>query len=63
MPGYQGYDPTLAKQLVQASGLNKVTISLGTIQNLVAQETTEALQTEWAAFGIKTTIHTIRWPH
>ena len=57
VPGYQGYDPTLAKQLVQASGLNKVTISLGTIQNLVAQETTEALQTEWAAFGIKTTIH------
>jgi peptide/nickel transport system substrate-binding protein len=57
VPGYQGYDPTLAKQLVQASGLNKVTISLGTIQNLVAQETTEALQTEWAAVGIKTTIH------
>jgi peptide/nickel transport system substrate-binding protein len=55
--GYQGYNPTLAKQLVQQSGLDKVTINLGTIQNLVAQETTEALQTEWAAVGIHTTIH------
>jgi peptide/nickel transport system substrate-binding protein len=57
VPGYQGYDPTLAKTLVQQSGLGNVTISLGTIQNLVAEETTEALQTEWAAVGIKTTIH------
>ena len=55
--GYQGYDPTLAKTLVQQSGLGNVTINLGTIQNLVAQETTEALQTQWAAVGIKTTIH------
>jgi peptide/nickel transport system substrate-binding protein len=55
--GYQGYDPALAKTLVQQSGLDKVTINLGTIQNLVAQETTEALQTEWAAVGIKTDIH------
>ena len=39
------------------SGLDKVTINLGTIQNLVAEETTEALQTEWAAVGIKTVIH------
>jgi peptide/nickel transport system substrate-binding protein len=57
VPGYQGYDPTLAKTLVQQSGLDKVTINLGTIQNLVAEETTEALQTEWAAVGIKTVIH------
>jgi peptide/nickel transport system substrate-binding protein len=57
VPGYQGYDPTLAKTLVQQSGLGKVTINLGTIQNLVAEETTEALQTEWAAVGIKTVIH------
>jgi peptide/nickel transport system substrate-binding protein len=57
VPGYQGYDPTLAKSLVQQSGLGNVTISLGTIQNLVAEETTEALQTQWAAVGIKTTIH------
>jgi peptide/nickel transport system substrate-binding protein len=57
VPGYQGYDPTLAKTLVQQSGLSNVTINLGTIQNLVAEETTEALQTQWAAVGIKTTIH------
>ena len=54
--GYQGYDPTLAKTLVQQSGLDKVTIKLGTIQNLVAEETTEALQTQWAAAGIHATI-------
>src|SRR6202041_3473190 len=56
VPGYQGYDPTLAKQLVQESGLNKVTINLGTISNSVASETTQALATEWAAVGIKTTL-------
>jgi len=59
VPGYQGYDPTLAKQLVQESGLNKVTINLGTISSSpVASETTEALAQEWAAFGVKTTLHT-----
>jgi peptide/nickel transport system substrate-binding protein len=56
VPGYQGYDPTLAKSLVQQSGLDKITIKLGTIQNPVAQETTEALQSEWASVGIKATI-------
>jgi peptide/nickel transport system substrate-binding protein len=56
VPGYQGYDLTLAKSLAQQSGLSKITIKLGTIQNLVAEETTEALQTEWAAAGIKATI-------
>ncbi len=57
--GYQGYDPTLAKQLVQASGLDKATINLGTISSSpVASETTQALAQEWAAFGVKTTLHT-----
>jgi peptide/nickel transport system substrate-binding protein len=56
VPGYQGYDPTLAKQLVQETGLNKITINLGTISNQVATETTQALATEWAAVGIKTTL-------
>jgi peptide/nickel transport system substrate-binding protein len=55
-PGYQGYDPTLAKQLVQQSGLGNVTINLGTIANSVAIETTEALRTEWAQVGIHATI-------
>jgi peptide/nickel transport system substrate-binding protein len=58
VPGYQGYNPTLAKQLVAESGLNKVTINLGTISSSeVASETTEALSQEWAAFGVKTTLH------
>jgi peptide/nickel transport system substrate-binding protein len=56
VPGYQGYDPSLAKTLVQQSGLGSVTIKLGTIQNPVAEETTEALQTEWASVGIHATI-------
>ena len=56
--GYQGYDATLAKQLVQASGLDKVTIDLGTISSSpVASETTQALAQEWSAFGVKTTLH------
>jgi peptide/nickel transport system substrate-binding protein len=56
VPGYQGYDLSLAKSLVAKSGLNNVTITLGTIQNTVAEETTEALQTQWAAAGIHTKI-------
>jgi peptide/nickel transport system substrate-binding protein len=57
VPGYQGYDPTLAKKLVQESGLDKVTINLGTISSSsVAVESTQALATEWAQFGIKTTL-------
>jgi peptide/nickel transport system substrate-binding protein len=56
--GYQGYDPTLAKQLVQESGLNKVTIQFGTISSSpVAADTTQALSQEWAAFGVKTSLH------
>ena len=56
--GYQGYNATLAKQLVQESGLDKVTIDLGTISSSpVASETTQALAQEWAAFGVKTTLH------
>ena len=55
VPGYPPYDLAKAKALVKQFG-RACTINLGTIQNLVAQETTEALQTEWAAAGIKTTI-------
>ena len=54
VPGYPPYDLAKAKALVKQLG--GLTVKLGTIQNLVAQETTEALQTEWAAAGIKTTI-------
>jgi peptide/nickel transport system substrate-binding protein len=60
VPGYQGYDPTLAKTLIQQSGLNKVTIQLGTIALSTAQESTEALRTEWEALGLKVSLTS--WP-
>jgi len=53
--GYRGYDLAKAKALVQQVG--GINIDLGTINILVAKETTEALQTEWAKAGIKTTLH------
>src|SRR3984957_12579106 len=60
VPGYQGYDPTLAKQLIQETGLNKVTIQLGTIALSTAQESTQALATEWEAIGLK--VNQQSWP-
>jgi peptide/nickel transport system substrate-binding protein len=57
VPGYQGYNPTLAKQLIASTGLDNVTFQLGTINSSpVAIETTEALRTEWEALGMKVTI-------
>ena len=57
VPGYQGYDPTLAKQLITASGLNKVTFTLGTINfSPVAIDTREALRTEWDSVGMHVNI-------
>ena len=57
VPGYQGYDPNLAKQLVQQSALKNTTIQLGTINfSPVALNTQQALATEWAAVGIKTSL-------
>jgi len=56
VPGYQGYDPTLAKQLIQQTGLNKVTIQLGTIALSTAQESMEALRTEWESVGLKVSV-------
>jgi peptide/nickel transport system substrate-binding protein len=60
VPGYQGYDPTLAKQLIQETGLNKVTIQLGTIALSTAQESMQALATEWQAVGLK--VKQSSWP-
>ena len=60
VPGYQGYDPTLAKQLIQESGLNNVTIQLGTIALSTAQESMQALATEWEALGLKVKVSS--WP-
>jgi peptide/nickel transport system substrate-binding protein len=60
VPGYQGYDPTLAKQLIQQTGLNKVTIQLGTIALSTAQESSQALATEWEQLGLKVKLSS--WP-
>jgi peptide/nickel transport system substrate-binding protein len=60
VPGYQGYDPTLAKQLIQETGLNKVTIQLGTIALSTAQESMQAIATEWEALGLK--VKQTSWP-
>jgi peptide/nickel transport system substrate-binding protein len=60
VPGYQGYDPTLAKTLIQESGLNKVTIQLGTIALSTAQDSMDALATQWEALGLK--VHQQSWP-
>ncbi len=60
VPGYQGYNPTLAKQLIQQTGLNKVTIQLGTIALSTAQESMQALATEWEQLGLH--VHIQSWP-
>jgi peptide/nickel transport system substrate-binding protein len=54
VPGYRAHDVAKAKALVQQIGGLKVT--LGTINVLVAKQTTQALQSQWAQAGIKTTI-------
>jgi peptide/nickel transport system substrate-binding protein len=60
VPGYQGYDPTLAKQLIQETGLDKVTIQLGTISLSTAQDSMQALATEWESLGLK--VKQTSWP-
>ena len=54
MPGYRTYDLAKAKQLVKELGGLKT--QLGTINVLVAKQTTQALQSQWAQAGIKTEI-------
>jgi peptide/nickel transport system substrate-binding protein len=58
--GYQGYDPTLAKQLIQQTGLDKVTIQLGTIALQTAQDSMQALATEWESLGLH--VKQSSWP-
>jgi peptide/nickel transport system substrate-binding protein len=60
VPGYQGYDPTLAKQLIQETGLDKQTIQLGTIALATAQDSMQALATEWQSLGLK--VKQSSWP-
>jgi peptide/nickel transport system substrate-binding protein len=54
VPGYKTFDLEKAKQLVSEMGGLQVT--LGTINVLVAKQTIEALQSQWAKAGIKTKI-------
>jgi peptide/nickel transport system substrate-binding protein len=60
VPGYQGYDPTLAKTLIQQTGLDRATIQLGTIALSTAQESSQALATEWEALGLHVKLSS--WP-
>lgn len=54
VPGYPAYNLNKARQLVQQVG--GISITLGTISNLVAEETTEALQSQWQQAGMKVKI-------
>ena len=60
MPGYQGYDPTLAKQLIAQTGLANTTIQLGTIALQTAQDSMQALATEWESLGLH--VKQSSWP-
>jgi peptide/nickel transport system substrate-binding protein len=53
--GYKGYDLDKAKALVKQLG--GLSVDLGTINVLVAKNTIQALQSQWAQAGIKTKIH------
>ena len=55
IPGYRTYDLDKAKALVQQLG--GLTVDLGTLNAYVANQVNTALQTQWEAAGIKTTIH------
>jgi peptide/nickel transport system substrate-binding protein len=55
IPGYRTYDLNKAKDLVQQLG--GLTVDLGTLKAYVADQVNTALQTQWEAAGIKTTIH------
>jgi peptide/nickel transport system substrate-binding protein len=52
--GYREYDLAKAKQLVKELG--GLEVELGTINVLVAKQTTQALQSQWEQAGIKTKI-------
>jgi peptide/nickel transport system substrate-binding protein len=60
VPGYQGYDPTLAKQLIQQTGLANGTIQLGTISVATAQDSMQAIATEWESLGLH--VKQSSWP-
>ncbi|WP_435121036.1 ABC transporter substrate-binding protein [Amycolatopsis thermoflava] len=53
--GYRTYDPDKARALV--AELGGLTVDLGTLKSYVAEQVMTALQSQWEAVGIKTTIH------
>jgi peptide/nickel transport system substrate-binding protein len=55
VPGYRTFDLDKAKAIVQELG--GLTVDLGTLKAYVADQVNTALQTQWEAAGIKTTIH------
>ncbi|MGH3320672.1 MAG: ABC transporter substrate-binding protein [Streptosporangiaceae bacterium] len=60
VPGYRTHDLAKAKRLVrQLGGLE---VDLFGDQGLISRQTTQALQSQWAKAGIKTTIHAYALP-
>jgi peptide/nickel transport system substrate-binding protein len=55
VPNYRTYDLQKAKDIV--AELGGLTVDLGTLKTYVADQVNTALQTQWEAAGIKTTIH------
>ena len=55
IPNYRTYDLEKAKAIV--ADLGGLTVDLGTLKTYVADQVNTALQTQWEAAGIKTTIH------
>jgi peptide/nickel transport system substrate-binding protein len=55
IPGYRTYDLEKAKAIV--AELGGLTVDLGTLKAYVADQVNTALQSQWEAAGIKTTIH------
>jgi peptide/nickel transport system substrate-binding protein len=55
IPGYRTFDLEKAKAIV--AELGGLTVDLGTLKAYVADQVNTALQTQWEAAGIKTTIH------
>lgn len=54
VPGYRTYDLEMAKDIVE--DLGGLTVKLGTLNSFVAEQVNTALQTQWEAAGIETTI-------
>lgn len=56
VPGYRAYDPEKARSIVKELG--GLEVVLGTLRSPVAEQVVTALQSQWAASGIKVKIET-----